>query len=404
MILEAPDLPIEISIAPSEQPRLLVVDDEVASALALQNYLTRQGYDVQVAYTGRRALEEIAIYRPHLLILDLLMPDISGLDITMHVRSDPTLSYLPVIMITAQDQERKRLQSMVSGADDYIAKPVNELELLVRVQALLRTKTEIDRLMSQNDALLRDLEARNAELEQALLAVKEANLLKRNILNSVTHEMGTPLLQIKSAVHLLSEDVRRADPDNVPARLVTQAIARMEGILNNITDLVRSENLRQESFILNDAVDLAMRRLGRSGIEAAQLERIRRHYPDDLPLVRGDRRAVARVLMLFLENALKFDPSGQDVTIQAEVDGERVCIAVQDQGIGIPEAEFDHIFKEFYQIDSSPTRHFGGSGLGLALAKLLCDMMETPIFVESQVGVGSTFFFYLPIAPDDLLP
>jgi signal transduction histidine kinase len=112
---------------------------------------------------------------------------------------------------------------------------------------------------------------------------------------------------------------------------------------------------------------------------------------------------VARVLMLFLENALKFDPANQDVIIAAEVEEEQVRIGVQDHGIGIPEAEFDHIFKEFYQIDSSPTRHFGGSGLGLALAKLLCDMMETPIFVESEVGVGSTFFFYLPIATPDSL-
>jgi signal transduction histidine kinase len=364
----------------------------------LQIYLERQGYDVRATYSGEEALEEIAAFQPHLLIMDLLMPDMSGLDVVIHLRADPKLSYLPVIIITAQDAERQRMQSMISGADDYLAKPVNHLELLVRVQALLRTKTQIDRLWQENSSLIGVLEARNTELEQALLEVESANMLKKNILNAVSHEMGTPMLQIKSAVHLLVEDVVKSDPVNVPAKLVGQAVNRLENIIQNLTDLARSDYLKEEPFLLLDAINLAMRNIERSWTEKLAEGRIQTSFEDDLPLILGDRRAVARVLFLLIDNALKFDPEEHPVLVnisRADQPG-MIRFSVSDRGIGIPENQRERIFDEFYQIDSSTTRRFGGSGLGLALARLLCDQMNTRIVVESKINRGSTFSFTLP--------
>ena len=386
------------SPASEQQPRLLVVDDEMGTAQALQVYLVRQGYDVHVAFGGGEALEQIAALKPHLLILDLLMPDMNGLDVVMKVRADPKISYLPVIIITAHDAERQRLQSMVSGADDYLAKPVNHLELLVRVQALLRTKTQIDGLLAENSKLINVLEARNQELEHALLQVESANLLKKNILNAVSHEMGTPMLQIKSAVHLLVEDIVEADPQNVPAKLVSGAVSRLESIIQNLTDLARSEYLKHDPFQIQDAVNQAVRNIHRVWPEVLPEDRIAIEIPDGVPLILGDRRAVARVLYLLIDNGLKFDPQERPVTVRITRgdDAKRVCVSVIDKGIGIPENQLERIFDEFYQIDSSTTRRFGGSGLGLALARLLCDQMETTIDVESKLNKGSAFSFELP--------
>lgn len=380
------------------QPRILIADDEETSAHALQMYLTRQGYQVRVVYGGQRALDETRHYRPHLLILDFLMPDLNGLEVIMQLRSDPTQNYIPVIMITAQDEERKRLQSMVSGADDYLAKPVNDLEMLVRVQALLRTKHQLDALMSQNQVLLDDLASRNAELEKALLAVEEANLLKRNIIHAVSHEMGTPMLQVKSAVHLMVEDIIKNDPDNRPAQLVLQAVLRLEGIISNFNDLARAENLKFEPFVVGDAFDHAVRLIEKRDGNKTNAERIQRHVESGLPPLLSDKRAVARVLFLLLDNALKFDPLGKSVHLSAQREDQLVRLQVQDKGIGIPAEHLQHIFKEFFQGETGTTRRFGGSGLGLALAKLLCDKMGTVIEVESTVGKGSTFSILLPIA------
>lgn len=381
-----------------EQPRILIADDEETSAHVLRLYLMRHGYDARVVYGGQRALEEARHYRPHLMIVDFLMPDINGLEVTMRLRSDPQQDYIPVIMITAQDEERKRLQSMLSGADDYLAKPVNDLELLVRVQALLRTKHHLDALMSENRLLMQDLAARNAELEEALLAVEEATLLKRNIIHAVSHEMGTPMLQVKSAVHLIIEDILRNDSENRPAQLVWQAVLRLEGIISNFNDLARAENLKFEPFIVGDAVDHAVRLIEKRDGNKTALGRIQRDLEPHLAPILSDKRAVARVLFLLLDNALKFDPSGKVVRLWAAREGDFIRLAVQDKGIGIPREHLQHIFKEFFQGETGTTRRFGGSGLGLALAKLLCDRMNTAIEVESTVGKGSTFSLRLPVA------
>lgn len=385
--------------APARQPRLLVADTDSGNRESLQPYLERHGYEVQVACSAHETLEMIAAYRPDLLIMDLNLPDMSGYEVTLHLRQDPKLAYLPIILITAQDEERTRLQSMVSGADDYLAKPVAERELMVRVQALLRTKNHIDRLLDENRRLLRSMEQQNRDLEHALQAAQEADILKKNILATVSHELNTPLLQVKSAVHLLVEDVRRSDPENTPARLATQSLSRLEGIIQNITHLAHSENLRQEPFILREAVDVAMRNIERSWVAKEQIRRIRRDFEPNLPMVAGDLRAVARVLGLFLDNAIKFDPTGKPITILARREGQgRVYLAVKDEGIGIPKKHQELIFQEFYQVDSSTTRRFGGAGIGLALAKLLCNRMGTEITVESRPKKGSTFSFTLPAA------
>lgn len=396
MTLQVSEYPHVPDDAPAHQPRLLVIDDEVTSAQALQLYLTRHGYEVNLAYNAEQAVQSIIAQPPDLLIIDLNLPDVSGLQLTYQLRQDPHLNYLPVIMITAQDEERKRLQSMVSGADDYLPKPVNELDLLVRVQALLRTKAHLDRLMLQKRTLVNTLEKRNRELEAALAAVAEADMLKKNILNAVSHEMGTPMLQIKSAVHLLVEDVRRSEPDSTPANLATQAVSRLEGIIQNFTDLARAENLKLETFIVKDAVDLAIRAIERSWMAKDGAGRITVQIDKGVPPVYGDRRAVGRVLHLLLDNAIKFDPDGHGIKILIQKTGaDQVSISVKDQGIGIAPDHLDLIFKEFYQVDSSSTRRFGGSGIGLALAKFLCDRLGTSIRVESRLKKGSTFTFTL---------
>jgi signal transduction histidine kinase len=383
----------------TRQPRLLVADTDNGTLEMLQPYLERHGYEVRIAFSAHETLETITTYHPDLLIMELNLPDRNGYEVTLQLRQDPTSTYLPIILITAQDEDRTRLQSMVSGADDYLAKPVVERELMVRVQALLRTKNHIERLLHENHRLLRSLEKQNKELEQALQSAQEADSLKRNILATVSHEMNTPLLQVKSAVHLLVEDVRRSDPDNTPARLAAQSLSRLEGIIQNITQLARSEHLQQEPFILREAVDLAMRNIERSWVAKEEVGRIRREFEADLPMVAGDLRAVARVLGLFLDNAIKFDPDHRPIKIIARRQGEdQVYIAVKDQGIGIPKKHQDLIFQEFYQVDSSTTRRFGGAGIGLALAKLLCDKMGTEIKVESRPKKGSTFSFTLPAA------
>jgi signal transduction histidine kinase len=381
-----------------EQPRILIADSDQSSAGAHQRYLTRQGYYARIASNGAALLADIPHFRPHLLLIDFYLQDMTGLEVTLRLRSDPRQAYIPVIITTAQPMhERMRLHGMLSGADDYLSKPVNQLELLVRVQALIRTKYQLDRLLSENRALLEDLAARNKELEGALLEVREASLLKERIFTSVSHEMGTPMLQIKTALRLMQED-QPSDRGRLMG-LADQAAGRLEGIIQNFADLARSEKLKIDPFILGETIESAVRNIERkSDREALKPERIQRQLPPKVPLLLGDKRAVTRIITLLLDNALKFDPDHHPVVIFARpaAQEERYEIGLRDQGIGIPPEHLTTIFEPFQQVDDSPTRRFGGSGLGLTLAKVLCDRMGSHLQVQSRPGKGSTFWFDLP--------
>ena len=153
-----------------------------------------------------------------------------------------------------------------------------------------------------------------------------------------------------------------------------------------------------EEVALNESVDLAVRNLERIWKSQDDVKRIRKVYVDPLPLVRGNKRGIAQVLQHLLDNALKFSPKGGpvDVILRPRTDGT-VWIAVRDEGIGIAKREQKKIFDAFYQIDHSSTRRFNGVGVGLALVKLILDLLNTTISVESALGKGSTFSFSLPI-------
>jgi signal transduction histidine kinase len=270
---------------------------------------------------------------------------------------------------------------------------------------LLRLKRRYQELWDQNAKLTDELAQRNFELERTLRESKEVVILKDSIVRNVSHELRTPLLQVKSAVAMLAEDARAASPTGVSvlADHATAATAKLESIVQNISQLAASLNVKLEPFRLSDAVNLATRQLSRQWASSGNVERI--HIPDnDVPPILGDRGGVAQVLRQLLDNAIKFSPNGGPVKIKADQTDTTVRISVCDQGIGIPEDQVERIFQAFYQVDSSSTRPFGGTGVGLAIVKLLLDGMGSNIHVESKPGEGSTFSFTLPLAGPDAVP
>ncbi len=395
-----------------DAPHLLIVDDEPQKAIELKNYMERQGCLVTVAFDGHKALELIYKERPDLIILDLVMPDLDGLTICQRIKEDASLGYLPVIVVTDDHEKRKRLEVGVSGADDYLPKPVNQQDLFLRVLALLRIKRQIDRLILENQGLDADLKARNeelqrtlADLQEAMVTAEHAEMLKKHIIESVDHELRTPMLQIKSAVSILVEVVRELSNDeknHTVARMAMQAGGRMEELINNISQLHLIEHLKLAPTMLNDAITQSINSLRRSWSHQHEVGRIKlRDAP--MPPVIADRRAVSRILFLLLDNALKFSPEDSIVDIEMGQRDDQVWVSVQDYGIGISHEHQQNIFDAFFQVDTGSTKRYSGVGVGLALAQMLAEGMNTRIQVESNPGRGSTFFFSLPIADLDRL-
>lgn len=229
------------------------------------------------------------------------------------------------------------------------------------------------------------------DLERQERITNEVEILKNAIIKNVSHELKTPLLQVKAAVALMSEDSK----DEKLVEYAKGATGRLEMLVKNITMLGTSLNVNPGPVIVRDAIEYAKRNLGRIWEHRDDVSRIQVKLDDNLPPVMADKQGLSTVLQLLADNALKF--SQGDIEIHASKQGNNfVQIAVKDKGIGIAQDDVNKIFETFYQVDQSSTRRYGGTGVGLAIVRLILDHHHTHIHVNSTIEQGSTFSFILP--------
>jgi signal transduction histidine kinase len=252
----------------------------------------------------------------------------------------------------------------------------------------------IDEMRRANAALT---EA-NDELERQYAAVLEARKVKDEFLANISHELRTPLTAVMGYISLLQEELSGPLTESQRGDLgqVRSASERLLGLIEDLLDLTSlrrtAPDLALEKVeldaLLQEVVDRTPGR--QAGVEAVV------ESSSVLPAIRADRRKIARLLTMLVGNAYKFTSSGQ-VTVGAELHGSRLRLRVADTGIGIPEEAHALIFEEFRQVDGSTTRRYGGSGLGLTLARQLARLMGGDIAVDSKPNAGSTFTVDLPI-------
>ena len=289
--------------------------------------------------------------------------------------------HLTFILIT---QSKKRKQATPF---DFVLN--NNETLFQDLQQILRFKQQQIELLWQSQERIEDLE------NQLLHEIRHSNqieILKEAIVRNVSHELKTPLLHVKSAVSLMGEDMGK---DNKLIRYAENATARLEALVTNITMFGSSFDLTLGPVIVRDAVEYAHRNLYRIWESKDQAKRIKLFVDEGLPPVTADRQGLSTILQLLLDNALKF--SNDEIEVHAHLIKSKIEISIKDYGIGIAPEDTQTIFDSFYQIDHSSTRRYGGTGVGLALVKLLIENHRSEIIVESEPDKGSTFSFRLPI-------
>lgn len=247
------------------------------------------------------------------------------------------------------------------------------------------------RLHYQNRHLQRQVTELKQRVQEQERLSDEITLLKNAIVRNVSHELKTPLLHVKSAVALIAEDVDNQEL----VRYAKNATGRLEAVVKNITQLGSSLDINPGPVIVRDAVDATRRDLARSWRHPDAQERVEFDIQPNLPPILADKQGLATVLHLLIDNALKF--STDKIQVSACRIRHVVEFCVVDHGIGIASDQMDSIFETFYQIDSSTTRQYGGTGVGLALVRLILDHHQTRPRVESEVGKGSKFSFVLPV-------
>lgn len=387
---------------PPDPATILIVDDDAAHLEALSDLLTTAGYRVVKARDGHQALEQVRRCNPDMILLDILMPRLDGYEVCKRLKNDPSTVFLPVVLITGLDGLEERIKGVEVGADDFLTKPANSLELVTRVRSLLRVK----RLHDELEAHRRDLEQRVAErtgqLQRALKELRELDRLKSEFVSRVSHELRTPLQHIMGYLGLLADEAIGPLTPEQGRGLDTavNAARQLERLVRDVVDLgsARVGPLAIRPISASEAVRVAITMVGPAA--APRRISIAADVPASLPAVMADDQALARCLRHLLDNAVKFSPVGASVEVRAQLahHGRSVRLSVRDRGIGIPGQHLDKIFQGFYQVDGTTTRRHGGAGVGLALAKLLLEAQGSSIHVESVEGQGSQFYFELSVA------
>ncbi len=259
-------------------------------------------------------------------------------------------------------------------------------------------------LQSSNRQLAERVAERTAELEQALKKVNEINHLKVDFVSNISHELRTPLAQIKGYVVMMNEGMLgELQPEQQDA--VTATLAATERLQQLIEDLIRFASaargelvINSSSFCLSDLIQSLFNRM----LTKPNRDRLRMFcdLPPDPVYIQGDVEKLSWVLLQLTDNAIKFTPDGGYVKmgVKPSPRSRFVVVYVADSGIGIPANRIHELFQPFHQLDSSSTRRYGGTGLGLALAHRIVDAHGAEIIVESVVGQGSIFSFELPVA------
>ncbi len=242
------------------------------------------------------------------------------------------------------------------------------------------------------------------EIQEAYRELQQLDHMKREFINIAAHELRTPLTILMGYASVLEDETEGLNREY--ALSITRNGMRLRSLIEDMLNLKYLES--GIAILSNDKLDLpaVMDDIMKDMIlltEQKNLD-IAIDIPDTFPTIIADRQKFDLIVMNLLHNAIKFTPKGGQVILKAQADGDHAKILISDTGIGIPQEKFEKIFDRFYQIEPSLTREFGGIGLGLSIARGMVEVCGGEIFVESEVGQGTTFIFTLPLDNTDLTP
>jgi signal transduction histidine kinase len=300
----------------------------------------------------------------------------------------------------------RQKQVAASGQQRLLGQTLIEMGLVDREtldRAITRQIIELHAALQEaNRTLERRVSERTAELRRALERLTELNQIKANLISNVSHELRTPLAHIKGYVELIQDEQLGALNDD-QRKAVTVMFRATERLERLIEDLIEYSTASREGMTIDlqtvGPAELADQVVNRSRAKAEKAGvSLALAVDSQVPAVHADREKVGWVLYQLLDNGIKFTPAGGSVELAAAGARDLVTFSVRDTGIGIPQERLEEIFEPFHQLDGSPTRRYGGTGLGLALVKMILAAHGAQLQVESSEGQGTLFRFTLPSA------
>jgi signal transduction histidine kinase len=370
---------------------VMVIDGDAGSCAILRQRLERLGHRVVTTSSGADALALLAGQGFDLILLDLVLPEMDGLEVLRRLKADPAIAATPVVIVSALDDIERIALCIELGAEDYLPKQANVTLLNARVSASLRSSRARYR-----EAMLHEQESRNFE------RLRQAEGMRDDLMHMIVHDLRTPLTSLLSGL----QSVPVLGPlTGDQAEMLEIAMSGGETLLGMVNDLLDVGKMEDGSLHLEVTSIDPVALIGRAVSQVALLARAKRVLllidmtllPDDPAPVEGDEDKLRRTIVNLIGNAIKFTPEGGSVTVGARRDADGTMhFSVRDTGEGIPREAFRRIFDKFGQVESRKAGRSMSTGLGLTFCRMAVEAHGGHIHVESELGRGSTFSFTVP--------
>jgi two-component system sensor histidine kinase/response regulator len=359
---------------------LLVVDDNENNRDLLSRRLMMEDFETVCAESGMDALEVVEKEPVDLVLLDVMMPGISGLDVLKKLRESYSLAQLPVIMVTAKNSSENVVEALEMGANDYVTKPIDMAVLLARVGAQM----DLLKLTKERDDLLKT---------------------KDEFLSIASHDLKNPLTAIMGLAMVIKEilppgEVMTEEMTDYVSRIM-QSTKTMQTIIEDFLDFQAMDEgrlkIRLAQMDLNGAVRSVV--LQNSDYAVGKGAGVEMELDEAADRVKGDEKRLSQVLQNFIGNSIKFGPNGNVVTVRTWPSETGIVLEVSDQGPGLTEEDMKKVFQKYARLSNKPTGSEKSSGLGLNICKQLVEQHGGEVGVYNNDDRGATFWFSLPF-PD----
>ena len=343
--------------------RLLFVEDEATLREHLAERLSDE-YVVDTAGNGNDALLAVMRAKPALVVTDIVMPDMDGVELLKTLRQTPGTRSIPVLLISGRAPEAQRIEGFEEGADGFLAKPYTERELRALIGSMLRS------------AQLRTAAGRNAREQAEQKAVIEQSRLLQHA-----------LAELRDREEQLRESQRQ--------------VSHLEHLVDDLLDISRitrgSVELRREKILLTEVLASAVES-SRPHIDAQAHKLVIDVRPTVPVIIEGDRQRLAQIFANLLANSAKYTDREGTITLTLDCQGSEAVVSVRDTGIGIPPHALEQVFEMFSRVAPGDARSERGPGVGLALVRALTQLHGGSVSASSQgPGTGSVFTVRLPV-------
>ena len=375
-------------------PSILIVDDEPSNFDVIAAQLSDCDYLMDYASSGQEALSSLDIYNPDLILLDVMMPGINGIEVCQQIKAMPKWQAVPIVMVTALSSKADLAKCLDAGADDFISKPVNSEELRARVKSMLRIKKQFDKIQSLSLIQENTIDTLKISL----------GALRGNLASNLSHELNPPLygiIAITASIEVIKDYLQ--DMEIAPALemldLVEQSACRIEMLTKRLLVYFELETFVSKQYPVkpmrtkfsSTVIETTLRSQAQSSNRSNDLV----FSLEDAEILLSEQY-LSTLLYELVDNALKFSSSGTSITVSSQIEGDMLKLSVLDLGRGMTEEQIAKI-DAFIQFERE-TYEQQGTGLGLTISRKIAELTGGKFWITSVYQHETKVHLTLPLA------